>query len=54
MPKANKSSSPPSATSANVGHESPLWQRADALRGNMDAAEDEHVCANLKELEYGV
>jgi type I restriction enzyme M protein len=26
-------------TAANVGYEAELWQMADALRGNMDAAE---------------
>ena len=29
----------PNATTANLGFEAKLWQAADALRNNMDAAE---------------
>jgi type I restriction enzyme M protein len=31
---------------ANLGFEARLWQTADALRNNMDAAENEHPCAH--------
>ena len=39
-------------TSANIGYESKLWQMADALRGNMDAAEYKHVVLGLIFLKY--
>ena len=39
-------------TGANVGYEAQLWQRADALRGSMDAAEYKHVCLGLLFLKY--
>ena len=32
---------------ANVGFEAKLWQAADALRNNMDAAEYKHVVLGL-------
>ena len=34
-------------TSANLGFEAKLWQAADALRNNMDAAEYKHVVLSL-------
>ncbi len=34
-------------TGANLGFESKLWQAADALRDNMDAAEYKHVVLGL-------
>jgi type I restriction enzyme M protein len=36
-------------TAANVGYEAQLWQMADTLRGNMDAAEYKHVVIGLPE-----
>lgn len=33
---------------ANLGFESTLWQAADALRSNMDAAEYEHTIPGLR------
>ncbi len=37
---------------ANLGFEAQLWQAADALRGNMDAAEYKHVTLGLIPLKY--
>lgn len=42
----------PGSTGANVGYESELWRMADALRGNMDAAEYKHVVLGLIFLKY--
>src|SRR5512138_793562 len=39
-------------TTANLGFEAKLWQAADALRGNMDAAEYKHVVLGLIFLKY--
>src|SRR6267142_6271960 len=39
-------------TTANIGHEANLWQMADALRNNMDAAEYKHVVLGLIFLKY--
>ena len=41
-----------SVTGANLGFEAELWQMADALRGNMDAAEYKHVVLGLIFLKY--
>src|SRR5687768_8463599 len=38
--------------SANIGYEAQLWQMADTLRGNMDAAEYKHVVLGLLFLKY--
>ena len=53
MPKVkdNKSRSA-NNTSANLGFEAKLWQAADALRNNMDAAEYKHVVLGLIFLKY--
>ncbi|HEY5435030.1 MAG TPA: type I restriction-modification system subunit M N-terminal domain-containing protein, partial [Candidatus Limnocylindrales bacterium] len=40
------------ATGANLGFEAKLWQAADALRNNMDAAEYKHVVLGLIFLKY--
>jgi len=40
------------ATTANLGFEARLWQTADALRNNMDAAEYKHVVLGLIFLKY--
>jgi type I restriction enzyme M protein len=37
---------------ATVGYEAQLWKMADALRGNMDAAEYKHVVLGLIFLKY--
>ena len=39
-------------TGANLGFEQKLWQTADALRNNMDAAEYKHVVLGLIFLKY--
>ena len=36
-----------SSNGANIGFERELWQAADALRSNMDAAEYKHVVLGL-------
>ena len=40
------------ANSATTGYEAELWEMADALRGNMDAAEYKHVVLGLIFLKY--
>src|SRR5213593_3770763 len=42
-----KSKSKKNDTGANLGFEAKLWQAADALRNNMDAAEYKHVVLGL-------
>src|SRR5713101_9906279 len=37
---------------ANLGFEQKLWQAADKLRGNMDAADYKHVVLGLIFLKY--
>jgi type I restriction-modification system DNA methylase subunit len=49
--KDNKSRSA-NNTAANLGFEAKLWQAADALRNNMDAAEYKHVVLGLIFLKY--
>ena len=39
-------------TGANLGFEAKLWQMADGLRNNMDAAEYKHVVLGLIFLKY--
>ena len=54
MPKGKRvarGSSKPD-TGANLGFEAKLWQAADALRNNMDAAEYKHVVLGLIFLKY--
>jgi type I restriction enzyme M protein len=41
-----------SSNGANLGFERELWQAADALRSNMDAAEYKHVVLGLNFLKY--
>ena len=41
-----------SSNGATVGYEAQLWQMADALRNNMDAAEYKHVVLGLIFLKY--
>ena len=47
MPKARKKTPEPA-----LGYEAQLWQMADALRNNMDAAEYKHVVLGLLFLKY--
>jgi len=49
--RAPRRSSKPD-TAANLGFEAKLWQAADALRNNMDAAEYKHVVLGLIFLKY--
>lgn len=42
----------PKASAAPIGYEAKLWQMADALRNNMDAAEYKHVVLGLIFLKY--
>ena len=39
-------------TTVNLGYEAKLWEMADALRNNMDAAEYKHVVLGLIFLKY--
>src|SRR6195952_3355822 len=41
-----------STSTANLGFEAKLWQTADKLRNNMDAAEYKHVVLGLIFLKY--
>lgn len=52
LAKARKQAKSPNGSGANVGYEAQLWQMADALRGNMDAAEYKHVVLGLLFLKY--
>src|SRR5438552_6127312 len=52
MAKNTKITAAENDTAANVGYEAKLWQMADALRGNMDAAEYKHVVLGLIFLKY--
>src|SRR6266513_545304 len=47
-----KSTRSSSNNSANIGFEAKLWQAADKLRSNMDAAEYKHVVLGLIFLKY--
>jgi type I restriction enzyme M protein len=42
----------PNGNGANLGFEEKLWQTADKLRNNMDAAEYKHVVLGLIFLKY--
>ncbi|MDW8307461.1 MAG: type I restriction-modification system subunit M N-terminal domain-containing protein, partial [Leptospiraceae bacterium] len=46
MPQKKRNSQAP------IGYEAELWRMADALRGNMDAAEYKHVVLGLIFLKY--
>jgi len=46
------STQPKRVNGANLGFEQTLWQAADKLRGNMDAAEYKHVVLGLIFLKY--
>ena len=56
MPRGRKkksaSESTNSSSTAAIGFEAKLWQAADALRNNMDAAEYKHVVLGLIFLKY--
>jgi len=52
VPKIKKVDNPKKDTGANLGFEAKLWQAADALRNNMDAAEYKHVVLGLIFLKY--
>src|SRR3989454_3273627 len=52
MAKRAKATRVEKDTAANIGHEAKLWQMADALRNNMDAAEYKHVVLGLIFLKY--
>jgi type I restriction enzyme M protein len=52
MAKRKNNLSTANVTGATVGYEAQLWQMADALRGQMDAAEYKHVVLGLIFLKY--
>ncbi len=49
---AEKGASEPPPSDATIGFEAKLWQAADKLRNNMDAAEYKHVVLGLIFLKY--
>ena len=49
---AGRKNSNSNSNGANIGYEAKLWQMADALRNNMDAAEYKHVVLGLIFLKY--
>jgi type I restriction enzyme M protein len=52
MARRNAKPKEAKANGANLGFEQTLWQAADKLRGNMDAAEYKHVVLGLIFLKY--
>ena len=52
MAKTKKSAQKKESNGAPIGYEAQLWQMADALRNNMDAAEYKHVVLGLIFLKY--
>ena len=50
--KSAKASDKSDKNSANIGFEAKLWQAADKLRNNMDAAEYKHVVLGIIFLKY--
>jgi len=52
MKASKKSKGKATDTAANLGFEGKLWQPADKLRNNMDAAEYKHVVLGLIFLKY--
>jgi len=52
MAQRRKSGASKSTNGANLGFEQKMWQAADKLRGNMDAADYKHVVLGLIFLKY--
>jgi len=52
MAKKDKPRTAKPKNGANLGFEQTLWQAADKLRGNMDAADYKHVVLSLIFLKY--
>ncbi len=52
MARGRGATSPPNTQGAMLGFEQKMWQAADALRNNMDAAEYKHVVLGLIFLKY--
>src|SRR5437870_7813677 len=52
MAKNTKIAAAKNDTATNLGFERKLWEAADALRNNMDAAEYKHVVLGLIFLKY--
>lgn len=52
MARARKGEKRANSTGATIGYEARLWQMADALRNNTDAAEHKHVVIGLLCLKY--
>ena len=52
MARAKETTAGKSSNGANLGFEQKLWQAADKLRGNMDAADYKHVVLGLIFLKY--
>jgi len=51
-PRQKKTKEPKAKNGATLGFEQKLWEAADKLRGNMDAAEYKHVVLGLIFLKY--
>ena len=52
MARAKKTSIKTAKNGTNLGFEQTLWQAADKLRGNMDAADYKNVVLGLIFLKY--
>lgn len=52
MSKKNNTTTSKKSNGANLGFEQKLWQAADKMRSNMDAAEYKHVVLGLIFLKY--
>ena len=52
MPRGKQSEKKKNSNGANIGFEAQLWQMADKLRGNMDAADYKNVVLGLIFLKY--
>jgi type I restriction enzyme M protein len=52
MPRTTREARSRNGNGANLGFEETLWKTADALRGQVDAAEYKHIVLGLVFLKY--